>query len=136
MNTNSQLGSQLRPSISVDWSRDFISDQAYQFVRLDLDNRRGIAPAKYDLMLERCVAHLMALCNCSKRTAETHAAQAVAELVSRRSRVSFDMDRSTSYALFVVDRASGTTRVISAAELLLLLQRHETASAMPLTAAA
>lgn len=129
MNTTSQQVSHARPhAVAVDWSRDFISDQAYQFVRLELDNRGGAAPVKYNLMLERCIAHLMALCSCSRRTAETHAAQAIAELVSRRSRVSFDMDRSTSYALFVVDRATNTTRVISAAELLQLLQQHETAS--------
>ncbi|OZI26835.1 hypothetical protein CAL26_05850 [Bordetella genomosp. 9] len=120
---------------AVDWGRDFISDQAYQFVRLELENGTPKPGLQDNLMLERCVSHLMALCSCSKHTAETHAARAIAELCSRESRVSFDMDRSTSYALFVVDRATNTTRVVSAAELLRMLHQHHVSPAEPTTAA-
>jgi len=109
----------------VDWSRNFLADQAHQFLRVELSNGAIIPSARDNKLLERCTAHLMSLCNCSKRTAATQAAQAIAELASMRSRVSFDMDRSTSFALFVVDQANGVTRVISAAELVLLLQRAE-----------
>ncbi|WP_459614376.1 hypothetical protein [Bordetella sp. 2513F-2] len=125
MNSHAKVPHFLGP----DWSRDFISDQAHEFLRVEQANGATTPSSRDNLLLERCTAHLMAICNCSRRTAETHAAQAIAELASRRSRVSFDMDRSTSHALFVVDRATNTTRVISAAELLQLLQHHESSQA-------
>lgn len=126
MNSPSSLSS-MPPA--PNWDRDFISDQAHQFLRLELDNGARTPSIRDNLLLERCTAHLMALCNCSRCTAETHAAQAVAELASYRCRFSFDMDRSTAYALFVTDHAASTTRVISAAELMQLLQQAEATSA-------
>lgn len=123
MNNNQSLSF---VSSCVDWKRSFLADQAHQFLRLEMDNGAQTPSSRDDLLLERCVSHLMAVSNCSQRTATTQAAQAIAELASRHSRVSFDMDRSTSHALFVTDRASDITRVISAAELLQLLQAHET----------
>ena len=114
---------------SVDWKRPFLADQAHQFLAVELE--QGARPTAFrdNLLLERCTAHLMAVANCSKRTAATQAAQAIAEISSARSRVSLDMDRSTSHALFVVERASGNTRVISAAELAAILDAHDAAQA-------
>lgn len=122
-----------RPSVvqgSVNWSRSFLSDQAHQFLAVELE--QGVRPAvrRDNLLLERCTAHLMAMANCSKRTAATQAAQAIAEISSARSRVTLDMDRSTSHALFVVERASGNTRVISATELTAILDAHDAAQAL------
>ncbi|HFQ7463916.1 TPA: hypothetical protein ACHSX3_006465, partial [Pseudomonas aeruginosa] len=102
---------------AVDWNRNFLADQAHQFLAVELEQGARPAFLRDNLLLERCTAHLMAMANCSKRTAATQAAQAIAEISSARSRVNLDMDRSTSHALFVVERASGNTRVISAAEL-------------------
>lgn len=115
-----------QPNVAaVDWSRDFIADQAVQFVRLELENGVQAPGLKDNRLLERCTAHLMALCNCSRRTAETNAAQVIAELASKNSRIQFDMHRSTNYALFVKDSASGVTRVISALEVMNLLSAHD-----------
>lgn len=109
----------------VDWSRSFLADQAHQFLRVELSNGATIPSHRDNKLLERCTAYLMSLCNCSKRTAATQAAQAIAELASARSRVTFDMDRSTSFALFVIDRPTGNTRVVSAAEMLNMLAAQE-----------
>lgn len=127
MNTNNVRLSVVQGS--VNWSRNFLSDQAHQFIAVELE--QGARPAAFrdNLLLERCTAHLMAVANCSKRTAATQAAQAIAEVSSARSRITLDIDRSTSHALFVVDRASGSTRVISAAELACILEAHSAAQA-------
>lgn len=118
---------------SPDWTLDFISDQAHQFLRTEMEYGATMPGPRDNKLLERCIAHLMAICNCSMRTAETHAAQAICEISCRGSRISLDADRSTSLALFVVDRATGKTRVISAAELMSLMLRHEAVGA-PLSA--
>lgn len=114
---------------STDWNRSFLEDQAHQFLAVELQQGARPAVLRDNHLLERCTAHLMAIANCSKRTAATQAAQAIAEISSARSRVSLDMDRSTSHALFVVERASGNTRVISAAELAAILDAHDAAQA-------
>lgn len=114
---------------SVDWNRPFLADQAHQFLAVELKHSAHPVGLRDNVILERCTAYLMATANCSKRTAATQAAQAIAEISSARSRISLDMDRSTSHALFVVERASGNTRVISAAELAAILDAHDAAQA-------
>lgn len=114
---------------AIDWNRNFLADQAHQFLAVELEQGTRATAFRDNLLLERCTAHLMAVANCSKRTAATKAAQAIAEVSSARSRVTLDMDRSTSHALFVIDRASGSTRVISAAELAVILDAHGAAQA-------
>jgi hypothetical protein len=126
--TMNNLAASVCASVHIDWSRDFIADQAMQFVCHDLQCSPPVPGRMQNQILERCIAHLMALCNCSRRTAETVAAQVIAEQTSRHARVSFDMDRSTSHALFVRDRSTDTTRVISAAELVQLLSAIEAAA--------
>lgn len=113
----------------VDWTRNFLADQAHQFLRVEQENGATLAGSDDNKLLERCTAYLMNLCNCSKPTAATQAAQAIAELASKHSSVSFDIDRSTAFALFVVDHASNVTRVISAAELVQLLRQVEVKNA-------
>lgn len=114
---------------SIDWNRNFLEDQAHKFLAVELEHTSCPAHLRDNLLLERCTAYLMAVANCSKRTAATQAAQAIAEVSSDRSRVILDMERSTSHALFVIDRASGSTRVISAAELAVILDAHGAAQA-------
>lgn len=114
---------------TVDWNRHFLADQAHQFLAVELENCARPAAFRDNVLLERCTAYLMAVANCSKRTAATQAAQAIAEVSSARAALTFDMDRSTSHALFVVERASGNTRVISAAELAAVLAAHDAAQA-------
>lgn len=115
-------------SCSVERDRDFLAEQAY----LLLAAEKGIAAippgARDNLLLERCAAHLMTVTNCSQRTAETEAAKAMAEMAGRFSPVSFDRDRCTTHALFLVERATGRTRVISSAEVARLLNAQETAA--------
>lgn len=110
---------------ATNWNRDFLADQAHQFLAVEKENGATMPGARDNQLLERCVAHLMAVANCSQRTAETEAAKAIAEIGSRSSPVNFDMDRSTSHALFVVDRASGRTRVLSSVEIAHLLSAQE-----------
>lgn len=120
------MNAQQRPTwIGMDYSHDHLADQAHQFLQVELANGATTPSSRDNLLLERCTAHLMAISSCSRHTAETHAAQAIADLASRGSRVCFDMDRSTGTALFIIDRAANTTRVISAAELLHLMRQHE-----------
>ncbi len=114
---------------SVNWNRNFLADQAHKFLAIELDLGARPGAFRENQLLERCTAYLMAVANCSKRTAATQAAQAIAEVSSARSRLTLDMDRSTSHALFVVDRATGCTRVISAAELAVILDAHSAAQA-------
>ncbi|GEM_PF-1787800 len=114
---------------SVNWNRNFLADQAHQFLAVELEQGARLAAFRDNLLLERCTAYLMAVANCSKGTAATQAAQAIAEISSARSRLTLDMDRSTSHALFVVERASGNTRVISAAELAAILAVYDAAQA-------
>lgn len=110
---------------SVNWSHGFLSDQAHQFVAVELANSHRSTILRDNQLLERCTAHLVALAGCSVQTAATQAAQVIAEYDSARSRVTLDMDRSTSHALFVVDRDQGNTRVISATELAKILDAHQ-----------
>ncbi|MFU1906026.1 hypothetical protein ACLRAJ_08405 [Bordetella avium] len=124
-------------SSPVNWNRSFLADQAHQFLRVEQENGATLSGPDDNKLLERCTAYLMNLCNCSKVTAATQAAQAIAELASKHSSVSFDMDRSTAFALFVVDHSSNVTRVISAAELVQLLRQAEATNAhAPATRAA
>lgn len=115
---------------SVNWSRSFLADQAHMFLAVEKDNGARSPGPRDNHLLERCVAHLMAVANCSQRTAETEAAKAIAEMASRSSPVNFDIDRSTSHALFLVDRTKGQTRVISSVEVAHLLSAQEAAQAL------
>jgi len=108
---------------SPDWSRSFIADQAHAF--LHGATARDARDAQMGpVLLARCTAHLMALCQCSRRTAETVAGQALAEIASRATKARFDMDRSTSYALFFDNVELGTTQMITVAEFQRLVQRQ------------
>ncbi|VFR39689.1 hypothetical protein ANK1_2811 [plant metagenome] len=113
-----------------DFSRDFISDQAMSFVRHDINVSRKPAGARgLQLLVERCTAHLQALCNCSQVTAETHAAQAVAEALHENGPVSIDTDRSTAFALFLHVRGHARAVVITTEELeRFLMNRTQLAS--------
>jgi hypothetical protein len=106
----------LNKNIGVDWSRSFLDDQTHQFLFHDLQVNPN-ALRNPDLLASRCVAHLMALANCSQSAAENCVARAIAEIQSAHSPLSFDIDRSTAYALFVNDRSTGKTRVISTKDL-------------------
>ncbi|MNU87277.1 hypothetical protein D3C71_770580 [compost metagenome] len=128
MNTNSPRLSIV--SGSVNWSRSFLADQAHIFLAVERENGAIIPSPRDNVLLERCIAHLMAVANCSQRTAENEAAKAIAEMASRTSPVNFDMDRSTSHALFLVDRATGHTRVISSIEVAHLLNAQDAVQAL------
>ncbi|MBB1625193.1 hypothetical protein A9974_08090 [Achromobacter sp. UMC71] len=112
----------------TNWSRPFLADQAHMFLAVERDNGATMPGPRDNHLLERCTAHLMAVANCSQRTAETEAAKAIAEVGSHSSPINFDMDRSTSHALFIVDRATGHTRVLSSIEVAHLLSVKEVAA--------
>ncbi len=103
---------------NVDWTRDFLSDRAHEFVQHEL-LLSGPEPTarQRQLMATRCTAHLMAVANCSRTTASTAAIQAVSEVVSRKCPMRIDTNRSTSFALFLTG-PSGETFALSTADLL------------------
>lgn len=75
-------------------------------------------------LLEQTTRFVVALLDCSTRTASTIAAQTIGEWESRRSPLSFDIDQSTSHVVFLRDNARGITRAITAHELRDLLASH------------
>ena len=55
------------------------------------------------LLVDRCVDHLVEAVGISTETAHVITVQALGELSARRSRVSIDCTRTTSFTLFMTD---------------------------------
>jgi hypothetical protein len=101
---------------------DDLRAEAYEFVRLHFrDDGRPYAAVDNNRLLERATAFLMQRAEVSTDTASTLAAQAICEYVSTRARVAIDIDRSTAFGIVVIDRATNTTRIVSAFEISQLL---------------
>jgi hypothetical protein len=81
-------------------------------------------------LLERTIAFLMQLAPISQGRAETIAAQAICEYQCHEAKVSIDVDSSTAFCVFVVDRSSGTRRAVSAFEIAELLADRQLATAL------
>jgi len=96
--------------------RDALQDQAIQFLCFEVSQGAQIPSKQDNLRVERCAAHLMASCDCSQVEAEREAAKALAEMSSHATGWYFEIDESTSFAVFVRD-PSGRVRVISAEKL-------------------
>lgn len=67
-------------------------------------------------LVDRCVEHLVNSTGISADTARTVTLQALGELSARRSNVSIDCTRTTSFTLFMKDE-SGQSVVLVAADL-------------------
>jgi|GEM_PF-5691417 len=96
--------------------RDVLQQQALEFLCFEVSQGAQIPGKQDNLRVERCAAHLMASCDCSQAEAEREAAKALAEISSHATGWVFDLDTSTSFALFVRD-PWGCERVISAEKL-------------------
>lgn len=70
-----------------------------------------------DRITEQTTRFVMTLLDCSQRTAETIAAQAVGEWDSRGNTVQFEIDRSTAHVIFLRDSRNGHSHAITATEL-------------------
>jgi hypothetical protein len=65
-------------------------------------------------VLEQTLAYIHSQADISAHAAETLAAQTIGEYESAKHSVCIDVDRSTSYVVFVNDHRSGRTLVVSA----------------------
>ncbi len=72
-------------------------------------------------LIERCITHLMEVQELSASTAEDIALQAIGERESRDRREYIDLDRTTSYVVFLRDPLTGRKRVFTAADLMMLV---------------
>lgn len=99
-------------------SESDLAIHAMEFVRCRFSES---ADTPRQRVLERCISFLMNLAYISQARAETLAATALGEFESARAGVSFDVDRSTSYVVFLHDPSTRALRAVTAAELLQLL---------------
>lgn len=79
-------------------------------------------------LIERCITHLMEVQDLSASTAEDIALQAIGERESRDRREYIDLDRTTSYAVFLYDPLIGRKRVFTVADLMRLVRTPALAS--------
>lgn len=80
-----------------------------------------LAPDQH-LLVSRCITQVIDKANASYETAKDATLQAFGELSARGRREYIDMNRTTSYALFIVD-ATGERRAYTLAELLRLIDQ-------------
>lgn len=81
-------------------------------------------PAVAQLLLTRCIAHVIDKGNVSRDTAYDITLQAAGELSARGRREYIDCSRTTSYTLFLSDSA-GNKRTVTVAELLRLIDQAQ-----------
>lgn len=74
-------------------------------------------------LIERCAEHLSDTFDASMRAAEDTALRAWGEIESRGQRCYIDLDRSTSYAVFVQDPDTGVRKVFTVNDLVALMKR-------------
>lgn len=99
-----------------------LGDMAGEFVRHVYG---GIAPRggfpDRNHLLEITAQYIQQHADVSDVTAQTTAAQAISEYECRRWPLSFDVDKSTSHAVFLRDQRTGHLHVITALEMSRLL---------------
>jgi hypothetical protein len=76
------------------------------------------------LLVDRCIEHLVDSVGISASTARTVTLQALGELSARRSKVSIDCTNTTSFSLFMKDE-SGKQLVLLASDLLELAKQAQ-----------
>ena len=77
------------------------------------------------LLANRCIQHLQHHHATTRVVAEVAALQALGDLASRATGVHVDLDKTTSYAVFLVDPASGKRVCFTATDLLRLSRDHD-----------
>ncbi|MBR8055645.1 hypothetical protein [Burkholderia vietnamiensis] len=75
-----------------------------------------------DLLIDRCVSHLIDTQLVSKREAEVAALQAYGEHESSKCRAYVDVSLTTSHAVFIRDTEAGRIRAFTVAELMALVK--------------
>jgi hypothetical protein len=73
-----------------------------------------------NLLVHRCASYLRDQHGLSNEAAATTAMQALGELDARATNAHVDMERSTSFAIFVIDPVSGLRTVFTAGDLVRL----------------
>lgn len=88
-----------------------------------LDEHKGenLAPAR-PLLIECCVAHLTEQHSIPGKRALEATMQALGEIDSRTVRASIDCSRTTSFALFITNHASGMQYAVTIADILDMLE--------------
>lgn len=66
------------------------------------------------LLVDRCIEHLVETAGVSTDTARTVTLQAMGELSARRSKASIDCTRTTSFTLFMTDENGQSVALIAA----------------------
>jgi len=102
-------------------SPEYLRDLALCFIRQHQRDSRTQTHL-HNQLLDRCAAHVQAVGEVSRPSAELISAQALGEYECRRQRAYVDIDASTSHTVFLRDPASGRTMTFSAAGLLRIAQ--------------
>jgi len=77
-------------------------------------------------LIKRCCAHLMVTAGITERAAQHYAMHALAELQAKHVPAYFDISRSTSYVVRVVDPTTGHAYALTASDVLQVVRmQHE-----------
>lgn len=98
-------------------------NSAFEF--LQNHENEHLAPDQH-LLVSRCITRLIDSASVSYDTAKDATLQAFGELAARGRREYIDCDRTTSYALFLVD-ADGKKRAYTLAELMRMIHQAQAA---------
>lgn len=76
------------------------------------------------LLVERCIEHLRSSGLATRTVAEVVTLQALGDIASRSTGVHVDLDKTTSYAVFITNPVSGERAYFTATDLLRLSRDH------------
>lgn len=76
------------------------------------------------LLVNRCIDHLCLVRAATRIVAEVATLQALGDIQSRSTGAHVDLDKTTSYTVFITDPASGKRVCFTAADLLRLSRDH------------
>lgn len=76
------------------------------------------------LLVDRCIEHIRLVGPATRAVAEVATLQALGDIASRSTGAHVDLDKTTSYAVFVTDPASGKRACFTATDLLRLSRDH------------
>lgn len=77
------------------------------------------------MLIERCIEHIRTDHAATREVAEVVTLQALGDIASRSTGVNVDLDRTTSYAVFVVDPTTGKRVCFTAQDLLRLSRDYD-----------
>lgn len=80
--------------------------------------------ADRQLLVDRCIEHIRLVGPATRVVAEVATLQALGDIASRSTGAHVDLDKTTSYAVFITDPASGKRACFTATDLLRLSRDH------------